>query len=144
LIEDVCESHGATFGGRKLGTYGFDVELSFYYAHHLTTIEGGMVCTTTSICMKVSACSGHIGMVRYRPRRKSSNRTGTNILILILTSSSRFRVERTQHRDHAVSGRNQLKRRDDNNQRRTENLLLFLENLDSKKYQTDFSTVRLL
>jgi dTDP-4-amino-4,6-dideoxygalactose transaminase len=45
LIEDVCESHGATFGGRKLGTYGLMSNFSFYYAHHLTTIEGGMVCT---------------------------------------------------------------------------------------------------
>src|SRR5271166_4823169 len=32
LIEDVCESHGATFQGRKLGTYGFISNFSFYYA----------------------------------------------------------------------------------------------------------------
>src|SRR5262249_34878373 len=45
LIEDVCESHGATFGGRKLGTFGLVSNFSYYYAHHLSTIEGGMVCT---------------------------------------------------------------------------------------------------
>ena len=45
LIEDVCESHGATFKGRKLGTYGYISNFSFYYAHHMSTIEGGMVCT---------------------------------------------------------------------------------------------------
>ncbi len=45
LIEDVCESHGATFAGRKLGTFGLASNFSFYYAHHLSTIEGGMVCT---------------------------------------------------------------------------------------------------
>ena len=41
LLEDVCESHGATFIGRKLGTFGLASNFSFYYAHHLSTIEGG-------------------------------------------------------------------------------------------------------
>jgi len=45
LIEDVCESHGATFKGQKLGSFGFASNFSFYYAHHMSTIEGGMVCT---------------------------------------------------------------------------------------------------
>jgi len=41
LIEDVCESHGATFQGRRLGSFGLASNFSFYYAHHLSTIEGG-------------------------------------------------------------------------------------------------------
>ncbi len=45
LVEDVCESHGATFQGRKLGTFGLASNFSFYYAHHMSTIEGGMVST---------------------------------------------------------------------------------------------------
>ena len=45
LIEDVCESHGATFKNKKLGTFGNISNFSFYYAHHLSTIEGGMICT---------------------------------------------------------------------------------------------------
>ena len=45
LIEDVCESHGAKFKGKKLGSYGLMSNFSFYYAHHLSTIEGGMICT---------------------------------------------------------------------------------------------------
>src|SRR5438046_2918545 len=48
LLEDVCESHGATFEGRKLGTFGLASNFSFYYAHHLSTIEGGMVCTNNA------------------------------------------------------------------------------------------------
>src|ERR1041385_376941 len=43
LIEDVCESHGATFKGRKVGTFGYISNFSFYYAHHMTSIEGGMI-----------------------------------------------------------------------------------------------------
>src|SRR5688572_925530 len=42
LIEDVCESHGATFNDTRLGTFGWCSNFSFYYAHHLSTIEGGM------------------------------------------------------------------------------------------------------
>ena len=45
LIEDVCESHGATHSGRKLGGFGWISNFSFYYAHHMSTVEGGMVCT---------------------------------------------------------------------------------------------------
>ena len=30
---------------RKLGTFGLISNFSFYYAHHLSTIEGGMICT---------------------------------------------------------------------------------------------------
>ena len=45
LIEDVCESHGAKFNKKKLGNFGIISNFSFYYAHHLTTIEGGMICT---------------------------------------------------------------------------------------------------
>ena len=40
LIEDVCESHGASFRNKKLGSFGWTSNFSFYYAHHLTTIEG--------------------------------------------------------------------------------------------------------
>ena len=36
LIEDVCESHGATFNHKKLGTFGLISNFSFYYAHHLS------------------------------------------------------------------------------------------------------------
>ena len=45
LIEDVCESHGVTHNGTKVGCFGWMSNFSFYYAHHMTTIEGGMVST---------------------------------------------------------------------------------------------------
>ena len=40
LIEDVCESHGAMFKGKKCGSFGFISNFSFYYAHHMSSIEG--------------------------------------------------------------------------------------------------------
>jgi CDP-6-deoxy-D-xylo-4-hexulose-3-dehydrase len=45
LIEDSCESLGATYKGRHVGSFGRVGTFSFYYSHHITTLEGGMVVT---------------------------------------------------------------------------------------------------
>lgn len=45
LIEDNCESLGSKTNGVLLGNFGIASTFSFYVGHHLSTIEGGMVCT---------------------------------------------------------------------------------------------------
>lgn len=45
LIEDNCESLGTIYKGKKLGNYGLAGTFSFYVGHHMSTIEGGAVCT---------------------------------------------------------------------------------------------------
>ena len=45
LIEDACESLGSRYKGRMLGNFGLLSCFSTYYGHHISTIEGGMVCT---------------------------------------------------------------------------------------------------
>jgi CDP-6-deoxy-D-xylo-4-hexulose-3-dehydrase len=45
LIEDTCESLGSSYKNKKLGSFGEFGTYSFYYSHHITTIEGGMVIT---------------------------------------------------------------------------------------------------
>lgn len=45
LLEDNCESLGTVFKGVKLGNFGFASTFSFYVGHHMSTIEGGAVCT---------------------------------------------------------------------------------------------------
>lgn len=45
LIEDACESMGARFGDIPLGRFGMMGTFSFYFSHHVTTLEGGMVVT---------------------------------------------------------------------------------------------------
>jgi CDP-4-dehydro-6-deoxyglucose reductase, E1 len=45
LIEDNCESLGTEYKGEKSGNFGFASTFSFYVGHHMSTIEGGMVCT---------------------------------------------------------------------------------------------------
>ena len=45
LMEDCCEALGATYMEQPVGTFGRGGTFSFYYSHHMTTIEGGMVLT---------------------------------------------------------------------------------------------------
>jgi len=45
LLEDTCESVGSKYNQKKLGTLGTMSSFSFYFGHHMSTIEGGMVCT---------------------------------------------------------------------------------------------------
>ena len=45
LLEDACESMGSKFGDKHLGTFGYMSSFSTYFGHHISTIEGGFVCT---------------------------------------------------------------------------------------------------
>ena len=45
LIEDTCESIGTKYDNKLLGTFGDLSTFSFYFGHHISTIEGGMICT---------------------------------------------------------------------------------------------------
>jgi len=139
LIEDVCESHGATFKDKKLGSYGLISNFSFYYAHHMSTIEGGMVCTNDEVIFQTLRMLRSHGMVR-----ESSNDTVKNKYITdnpdlspdFIFAYPGFNVRNTEI--GAVIGRNQLKRLDENNEKRRKNFELFLDNLDSNRYRTDF------
>ena len=45
VIEDNCDAFGSEYNGRKTGTFGHLSTISFYPAHHITTGEGGAICT---------------------------------------------------------------------------------------------------
>jgi CDP-4-dehydro-6-deoxyglucose reductase, E1 len=45
MVEDTCEAHGARFEGRFVGTFGAMGSFSFYFSHHISTMEGGMLVT---------------------------------------------------------------------------------------------------
>lgn len=64
LIEDVCESHGATHNRQLCGSFGLMSNFSFYYAHHMTTIEGGMICTNDEDIYHTLRMLRSHGMVR--------------------------------------------------------------------------------
>lgn len=45
LVEDACAAHGSRFDGKAVGTFGEANTFSFYFGHHISTIEGGMLST---------------------------------------------------------------------------------------------------
>ena len=139
LIEDVCESHGATLNGRRLGSFGLVSNFSFYYAHHLSTVEGGMVCTNDSALYETVRMLRSHGMVREctSPELKESYASQhADLNPDFIFAYPAYNVRSTEL--NAVIGRSQLGRLDENNKLRTRNLKLFLENLDSARFQTDF------
>src|SRR5436190_91340 len=141
LIEDVCESHGATMHGQKLGTFGLVSNFSFYYAHHLSTIEGGMVCTNDDNLYETVRMLRSHGMVRESKSAAVRDEYRSHYPDLnpnFIFAYPAWNVRSTEL--NAVIGRSQLKRLDANNEKRIANLQTFLENLDPEKYFTDFET----
>ena len=139
LIEDVCESHGATYRNKKLGAFGLMSNFSFYFAHHLSTIEGGMVCTNDKTIYQILRMYRSHGMVREAAdetvqRQYANNNEHLNPDFIFAYPA--YNVRNTEL--GAVIGRNQLKRLDRNNQRRTANHEFFLERLNSARFRTDF------
>jgi CDP-6-deoxy-D-xylo-4-hexulose-3-dehydrase len=142
LIEDVCESHGARFNGQRLGTFGFASNFSFYYAHHMSTIEGGMICTDDDDFYQSLRMLRSHGMVRevsdervkrgYREEFPDLNPD-------FIFAFPAYNVRSTEL--NAVLGRNQLKRLDANIEKRNANLLRFLAELDPALYRTEFATL---
>ncbi len=46
VIEDACEALGSEYKGKKTGALSFAGSFSFYYGHHISTIEGGAITTS--------------------------------------------------------------------------------------------------
>jgi len=139
LIEDVCESHGATFKGKKLGAFGLISNFSFYFAHHMSTIEGGMVCTDDEMIYENMRMLRSHGMVREAidvDIKEKYAHENPDLSPDFIFAYPAYNVRNTEI--GAVLGRSQLKRLDQNNIKRQKNFELFIKNLDPQKYRTDF------
>ena len=139
LIEDVCESHGATHNGQKLGSFGWISNFSFYYAHHMSTIEGGMICTNDETVYQQARMLRSHGMVREANDpavREAYTQANPELNPDFIFAFPAYNTRNTEI--GGIMGRNQLKRLDTIVQRRTENLHRFLAQIDSTKYRTDF------
>jgi CDP-6-deoxy-D-xylo-4-hexulose-3-dehydrase len=139
LIEDVCESHGASHNGKKLGSIGLISNFSFYYAHHMSTIEGGMICTDDhEIYQQARMLRAH-GMVREASDaniRESYQHQYPELNPDFIFAYAAYNTRNTEI--GGIMGRSQLKRLDKNVECRTKNFQRFLNQIDSKKFRTDF------
>jgi CDP-6-deoxy-D-xylo-4-hexulose-3-dehydrase len=139
LIEDVCESHGARFKNRKLGSFGLASNFSFYYAHHMSTIEGGMICTNDDAFYDIARMLRSHGMVREAYLDGTKRRYKEDFPALhpeFTFAFPAFNIRSTEI--NAVIGLKQLPRLDAAIEKRNENFSLFLNNLDSRKYRVDY------
>ena len=134
----MCSSD-LTFKGKKVGTYGFVSNFSFYFAHHMSTIEGGMICTDDEKFYQICRSLRSHGMIREMTNESMKNEIinkhpDLNKDFIFLRPSHNFRSTEL----NAVLGLSQLKKLDSNNQKRIENFNYFISKLNSNKYITDF------
>ena len=71
LIEDTCESLGSRYDEHALGTMGDFGTFSFFFSHHMTTIEGGMVVTNSDSDYDLLKCLRAHGWTREQSNRES-------------------------------------------------------------------------
>jgi CDP-6-deoxy-D-xylo-4-hexulose-3-dehydrase len=139
LIEDVCESHGVTYNDVKVGSIGFASNFSFYFAHHMSTIEGGIISTNDNNFYQLCRSLRSHGMVREFTDEKliekyESENEDLSKDFIFIGPAHNFRSTEL----NAVLGLCQLKKLDSNNKIRIDNFKYFVDNLKSDKFYTDF------
>jgi len=141
LIEDVCESHGATHNGQLLGTFGDVSNFSFFFAHHMTTIEGGMVSTNNEELYEHCRIFRSHGMLRECTNKDIVDRYHNKYPTVnkdFFFVNPAYNIRSTEI--NAVLGLNQIKRLNDNVEKRTKNFNYFTKRLNPHTFYTDFNT----
>lgn len=127
ILEDCCESQGAQIGNIKVGNFGAGGTFSFYWGHHMTTVEGGMICTNDEELYKMLLLKRSHGLARELPEKyhKELKRTYPDIDFKFLFLTDGFNVRNTEL--HAVIGLIQLKKLGGFIRKRNKNYRLFLD-----------------
>jgi CDP-6-deoxy-D-xylo-4-hexulose-3-dehydrase len=139
LLEDCCESHGSTWNGKKVGTFGKASTFSFFYGHHITSIEGGMVCTDDEELYHHLLLLRSHGMLRELPEQERSKRKVDGVDERFTFLCSGYNVRNTDL--NAVLGISQMARLDKSVCVRERNFRIYLDGLDSSKYHSDMVCV---
>ena len=96
IVEDSCEAHGAEIGGKKVGTFGDIGTFSFFFSHHISTIEGGMVVTDNEEYAEVARMLRAHGWIRELKRKDEYARRHYSIDHRFLFVSSGFNLRPTE------------------------------------------------
>lgn len=140
LVEDCCEAHGAMCGDKKVGTLGDISIFSFYFGHHITTIEGGMVCVKNDLHYDLARLFRSHGMTREVSNETQNHykREYPTLNPLFTFSVAGFNLRSTEL--NAVLGIEQMKRIDQNITKRKDNFKIWLNNLNPTKFIVDYET----
>lgn len=134
ILDDVCESHGVSRVGEKIGANSIGATFSFYFGHHMTTVEGGMISTNNTDLYDLMKMKRSHGLSRESKRSKEYSLKYKNIdpSFLFITDGYNFR----NHEIPAVLGINQLKRLDSMIEKRKNNYCKFINII--KDYEDKF------
>jgi CDP-6-deoxy-D-xylo-4-hexulose-3-dehydrase len=119
LVEDTCESLGSRADGRTLGSHGSFGTFSFYYSHHITTGEGGMVVCRTEEDFDLLKCLRAHGWSRDLSNRQELETTFDDIDPRFLFVNAGYCLRPLEFQ--AAFGLSQLERLDSMNAARSEN-----------------------
>jgi CDP-6-deoxy-D-xylo-4-hexulose-3-dehydrase len=126
ILDDVCESHGCrSSDGSRVGSNSLGATFSFYFGHHISTVEGGMVCTNNDDLYNLLRLKRSHGLARESDRYDDYVKLYPDISkqFLFVTDGYNFR----NHELGAVLGLSQLKRLDSYIERRNNNYQLFID-----------------
>lgn len=134
IMEDICESHGVRGpSGEKRGVDSVGSTFSFYFGHHITTIEGGVVCTNNTELYELMRMKRSHGLAREASpcifEKYSKENPEIDPTFLFMTEGFNLR----NHEVCAVLGLSQLKKLDGNIRIRKENFKYWWERI----YKTD-------
>jgi CDP-4-dehydro-6-deoxyglucose reductase, E1 len=127
ILEDCCESQGAMTNGTKVGNLGVAGTFSFYWGHHMTTVEGGMLCTNNEDLYKLFLLKRSHGLARELPPETHAElkKAYKDIEFNFLFLSDGFNVRNTEF--NAVLGLAQLAHIDNFIQKRNKNYEEFIK-----------------
>ncbi|MFC1952563.1 DegT/DnrJ/EryC1/StrS family aminotransferase [Chloroflexota bacterium] len=127
VIEDACEAHGAEFRGQKVGSFGDLSTFSFFFSHHLSTIEGGMLLTNNEELAEMAKALRVFGWVRDLKEKGQISQEHDNIdpRYLFTNIGYNFRPMEIQ----GAFGIHQIKKLPEFIERRQENASYWTENL---------------
>lgn len=139
LLEDSCETQGGEIDGVKVGNFGLGSSFSFYWGHHMTTVEGGMICTNDEDFYKLNVLKRSHGLARELPERfhESIRNTHPDIDFQFMFLTNGFNVRNTEF--NAVLGLSQLPKLDRFIDIRNQNYSRFLE--ICRQYPNDLITL---
>lgn len=139
ILDDVCESHGCkTPYNEKRGANSLGATFSFYFGHHMSTVEGGMISTNNTKLYDLMKIKRSHGMARESIKFDEYAKKYPDVdkQFLFVTDGYNFR----NHEICAVLGISQLKRLDKMVEIRNRNHKLFTEIID--KYPNLFFNIK--